>query len=231
MKQNSIPKHIGIILDGNGRWAKKRHMPRLYGHKKGAIAVKKTISEANKLGVKAVSLYAFSTENWKRSRQEVDGIFEIINSFLKENEQAFINGNYRLQIMGQTQKLPSQLQLALQALQEKTVCNTGLIVNIALSYGGRAEIVEAVNQILKQGKREISQADFEAYLPTANLPALDFVIRTGGEKRISNFMLWEIAYSELYFPKFYWPSFNGKKLRKCIKEFQKRERRFGDVKQ
>lgn len=227
--KNSIPRHIGIILDGNGRWAKKRHMPRLRGHQAGVKAVKKTILEARKLGIEAISLYAFSTENWKRDKEEIDGIFEIIGKFLDENENDFVGENYRLQIMGQTKKLPKDLQTSLKRIVEKTKNNTGLIVNVGLNYGGRSEILQAVNNLLKQKRESVSQEEFEKELASSNLPPLDFVIRTGGEKRISNFMLWEIAYSELYFPKFNWPSFDKKKFLKCVKEFQKRERRFGNV--
>ncbi len=226
---NKIPAHVGIILDGNGRWAKKRGLPRLKGHEKGAEAVKKTIISARKLGIRALSLFAFSTENWKRSKEEVNGIFEILNQFLTENEKEFIENNLKLRTMGDISALKSPLREKIEYLVEKTKSNNGLIVNIGLNYGARDEIIRGINLILSEKKDKITIDEFENYLYSKDLPPLDFVIRTSGENRISNFMLYQIAYAELYFPKIYWPSFNDKQLKKAIKVYQKRNRRFGSV--
>ena len=223
----NIPAHIGVILDGNGRWAKKRGLPRLKGHEKGIQSVKKTILAAKDLGIKAISFFAFSTENWKRPKEEVDGIFDIVENFLKENE--FDDDNIKLIIMGDISPLRENLRKTIEEIVERTKDNKGMIVNIAINYGGRDEILRAINLILKEKKDKISSEEFENYLYTKDLPPLDFVIRTSGEKRISNFMLYQIAYAELYFPKVYWPSFNEKYLKKAIKVYQKRNRRFGSV--
>lgn len=230
MNKLSIPAHIGIILDGNGRWAKKRNKPRLYGHKEGVNAIKRTLLAAKKLGIKAVSVFAFSTENWKRPKDEVDGIFKLLEDFLDKSSKSFAENGYKLNIMGDISAFTPSLKQKLLNLVELSKENTGLIFNLGINYGGRAEIIRAVNLVLSEGKAEITEQDFEKYLYTASLPPLDFVIRTSGEQRISNFMLWQIAYSELYFPKFYWPSFSEKKLVKCIKEYSKRDRRFGNIK-
>lgn len=230
MKITNPPCHIGIILDGNGRWAKKRHSPRLVGHKAGANAVKKMLIAANKIGIKVVSVYAFSTENWKRSKEEVNGIFDIIEKSLDENFDKFVKNNYKFLVMGDISKLNTNLQTKLEKLIDATKNNTGLVFNVALNYGGRAEIVRAANKLIESGKTNISEQDFEKELYTSSLPPLDFVIRTGGEQRISNFMLWQIAYAEFYFPKYFWPSFNERKLKQCCKEFAKRDRRFGNIK-
>ena len=231
MKKLSVPAHIGIILDGNGRWAKKRNKPRLFGHKEGVNAIKRTLVAAKNLGINTVSVFAFSTENWKRPKDEVDGIFKLLEDFLDKSSNSFAEKGYKLNIMGDISKFSLSLQQKLLSLVEKTKTNTALVFNLGINYGGRAEIVRAVNLILSEGKTKTTEQEFENYLYTASLPPLDFVIRTSGEQRISNFMLWQMAYAELYFPKFYWPSFNEKKLVKCIKEFSKRNRRFGNIKQ
>lgn len=225
----NIPTHIGVILDGNGRWAKKRGLPRLKGHERGIQAVKKTIFAAQDLGIKVVSFFAFSTENWKRPKEEVNGIFDIVENFIQENENKFDDENIKLMVMGDISPLNENLRKSIEQAVEKTKNNDGMIVNIAINYGGRDEILRAINLILKEKKDKIDSEEFENYLYTKDLPPLDFVIRTSGEKRISNFMLYQIAYAELYFPKVYWPSFNEKYLKKAIKVYQKRNRRFGSV--
>ncbi len=226
-----VPDHVGIILDGNGRWAKKRHMPRLFGHLKGVEAIKKTLIAGKKLGIKVISVYAFSTENWKRSDEEINGIFKILEDSIDKYQDDFIKYNYKLLTMGDLTKLSKNLQEKIINLKQKTKNNSGLIFNVALNYGGRSEIVNAVNSIINNKLTSINEITFEKFLYSYDLPPLDFVIRTSGEQRISNFMLWQIAYSELYFPKYYWPTFNEKKLIKCIKEYNKRNRRFGNVTQ
>ncbi len=228
-KITNIPSHIGIILDGNGRWATRRGLSRLEGHKKGADAIRKMLVSAKKFKIKVVSVFAFSTENWKRSKDEVDGIFKILENMIDQFEKNFINNGYKLSIMGDINKLNKSLQEKIKSLIEKSKNNNQLIFNVGLNYGGRAEIVNATNQILQSNLKYVDEKAFESYLYTKNLPPLDFVIRTSGEQRISNFMLWQIAYSELYFPKYFWPSFNERKLKKCLIEFSKRKRRFGAI--
>lgn len=230
MNNKSIPKHIGIILDGNGRWAKKRGKSRLFGHGEGVKAIKRTLVSAKNLGIKVVSVFAFSTENWKRPKEEIEGIFDLLNIFLDKNSISFVEKGYRFNIMGDISKLNIAIQQKLQNLVEASKNNSDLIFNLGINYGGRSEIIKAVNEILKQKQEIVSEEDFEKHLYTSSLPPLDFVIRTGGEQRLSNFMLWQVAYSELYFPKYFWPSFSEKKLIKCVKVFQKRNRRFGDIK-
>ena len=229
MKLLTKPVHIGIILDGNGRWAKKRGKPRLYGHEKGANAIKKLLVYAKKYDIKYVSVFAFSTENWKREKLEVDGIFKILENTIDNFKNSFLNNNYKLTIMGNLTKLNKSLKQKISSLVESSKKNTGVVLNVGINYGGRSEIVNAVNVILQQNIKTVNEKSFEKFLYTKNLPALDFVVRTSGEQRISNFMLWQIAYSELYFPKFYWPSFSERRFKKCLVEFSKRKRRFGNV--
>ena len=231
MKNLSIPSHIGIILDGNGRWAKKRGLKRLDGHKMGVDAVKKTIKACQKFNIKVLSVYAFSTENWKRSKEEVFGIFKLLENAIDENKNNFIKNNIQVRVMGDFSKLPENVSGKIVDVIEETKNNTGLIFNIALNYGGQDEILRAVNlcHLNNQGK-EITKQTFESYLYTNGLPPVDFVIRTSGEQRLSNFMLYQCAYAEFYFPKIYWPQFNEKFLLKALKVFSKRNRRFGNAK-
>ena len=231
MKNLSIPSHIGIILDGNGRWAKKRGLKRLDGHKMGVDAVKKTIKACQKFNIKVLSVYAFSTENWKRSKEEVFGIFKLLENAIDENKNNFIKNNIQVRVMGDFSKLPENVSGKIVDVIEETKNNTGLIFNIALNDGGQDEILRAVNlcHLNNQGK-EITKQTFESYLYTNGLPPVDFVIRTSGEQRLSNFMLYQCAYAEFYFPKIYWPQFNEKFLLKALKVFSKRNRRFGNAK-
>ena len=224
------PRHIGIILDGNGRWAKKRNLPRIAGHKEGVFAVERMIKAAREEGIEVVSVYAFSTENWKRSRDEVDGIFALIDDAIDRNKDKLNENNIKLQIMGDKSRLSESLQDKINNLIELTKNNTGLIFNIGLNYGGRDEILRATNICHeKYPNQEITKEMFEAELYTAGLPNLDFVIRTSGEMRLSNFMLYQAAYAEFYFPKTYWPDFNKRFLKKALKVYSKRNRRFGKV--
>ena len=227
----NLPVHIGIIMDGNGRWAKKRLLPRLAGHKAGVDALKRVTEAAQKLGIKVISYFAFSTENWKRSKQEVDGIFDLVLKNLKENYDRFVNGKTKIMTMGDISKLPKELYEILLDITEKTKNNTEFIVNIALNYGSRSELARAFTNLAKKGKTTISEEDIKSELYTHDLPDPDLIIRTSGEMRLSNFMLFQSAYSELYFPKIHWPDFDEKQLKKAIIEYQSRERRFGNVKQ
>lgn len=228
--ETKLPNHIAIIMDGNGRWAKKRFLPRLMGHAAGVTALTKVVEAAKELGIKVMSFYAFSTENWQRDKEEVDGIFELIRKHLKENYQRFISDNVKITTMGQIERLPKDLYDMLVDIKEKTKNNSGLIVNMGLSYGSRPELVMAVNNIIKKGKTEISEQDLKEELYTSNLPDPDLIIRTSGEQRLSNFMLFQAAYSEFWFPKIHWPDFDKKWLIKAIIEYQSRDRRFGKIK-
>ena len=224
-----IPNHVAIILDGNGRWATRRGLPRTIGHKAGIEAVKRTVEGASELGIKVLSFFAFSTENWKRDKSEIDAIFEILRNYLKENEEEYLSKNLKLVTMGDISKLPEDIYKKFEELKEKTKSNTGMIVNIGLNYGGRDELVRAYNALLKQGKEVTSEEEIKKYLYTSSLPDPDFIIRTSGEQRLSNFMLYQCAYSELYFPKVLWPDFNKKYLIKALKNYSKRDRRFGGI--
>lgn len=228
---NRLPNHIAIIMDGNGRWAKKRLLPRLAGHKAGVDALKRVIKAGKELGIKVMSFYAFSTENWQRDQEEVYGIFDLITKHLKENYDNFVSGDVKIQTMGDIKRLPSELYSLLLDVTEKTKNNTRLVVNLGLSYGGRDEIAYACNNLIQSGKTFITKDDIASQLYTHNLPYPDLIIRTGGEQRLSNFMLFQLAYSELYFTKKYWPEFDKKQLKKAIINYQSRDRRFGKIKQ
>ncbi|MFC1709991.1 isoprenyl transferase [Candidatus Omnitrophota bacterium] len=235
LDRNKMPKHIAIIMDGNGRWAKKRHLPRTAGHKKGLVVVEEIIEAARDLGIQVLSLYAFSTENWKRPKAEVSMLMRALDYFLRKKLQKFMDGNVRLVTMGETDKFPAQIRKLLADTKEKTKHNTGLTLNLALNYGSRFEIMKAVKEIFKQAadhKLKIKDLDgdkFSQFLYTKDLPDPELLIRTSGEMRISNFMLWQLSYTELYFCNKFWPDFTRDDLEEAIKEFQKRERRFGDI--
>ena len=223
----NLPMHVGIIMDGNGRWALKRHLPRLAGHKKGVDAIRRIISSAQEIGIKILTFFAFSTENWKRDKEEVYGIFDIVRNYLKTSGDEIYSSNIKLSVMGDYQKLPKDLAEKITEMLEKTKNNTGLILNLAINYGARDELVRAFNLLAKEGKTEITAEDIQESLYSASLPDPDLIIRTSGEKRLSNFMLYQIAYAELYFSKVFWPSFSKRHLKKALKNYSKRERRYG----
>ncbi|AQP53218.1 isoprenyl transferase [Vagococcus penaei] len=233
-----IPQHIAIIMDGNGRWAKKRFMPRIAGHKEGMSNVKRITKHASKLGVKVLTLYAFSTENWKRPNDEVDFLMRLPVDFFDEFVPELIKENVQVKVMGYTDYLPKHTQKAVENAIEQTKNNTGMILNFALNYGSRAEILTAVNQMISDAKEnrikeEITEEIFSDYLMTGTLdPSLrdpELLIRTSGEERISNFLLWQIAYSELVFTNEFWPDFSIENFEQAIGLFQTRNRRFGGL--
>ena len=226
---NKLPRHIGVIVDGNGRWALKRDLPRNLGHKAGILAIKEFVKNAKEIGIKCVTFYCFSTENWKRPQDEIDAIFQYANDFLVNEQIDYKKENVRICTIGDITKLPFDLQKTLIKLTEDTCSNNGIIVNLALNYGSHSEILRAVNNCLKLNKNQITREEFENELYTRELPPLDLVIRTSGEQRLSNFLLYQAAYAELYFPKLHWPSFNKKALYKALLEFQRRNRRFGSI--
>ncbi len=221
--------HIAIIMDGNGRWAKRRGMPRTFGHKAGETSVKRIIEKCYKEGISTLSLFAFSTENWKREQTEVNTLFEILGNFLKKYVKVAVERQIRIRIMGDYSKLPEKLQKPIVDTLEKTKDFSRLTLNIGLNYGGRDEIIMACNKAVALGK-EITEEDFSKLLYTEGLTDPDLVIRTSGEQRFSNFMLYQCAYSELYFTDVLWPDFDEAELDKAIEWYQNRDRRFGKIK-
>lgn len=225
-----IPTHLAFILDGNGRWAKLRGKPRSEGHKQGVKAVQKTVDNAKKLGVKICSFFVFSTENWKRPQPEIDAIFKLLRDFIKNDTKKYEKSNIRLTYMGDLTKLPPDITSEILSACERTKANTGFIVNICINYGGRADIVNAVNKLLKEKKESVTEEEFAKYLYSAELPDPDMIVRTSGELRLSNYMLYQGAYSEFYFSNILWPDFNMEHLKDVIQAYQNRDRRFGNVK-
>jgi undecaprenyl diphosphate synthase len=231
-----LPQHIAVIMDGNGRWAKKRGKPRIFGHRAGAESVKAVIDTCARLQVKAVTLYAFSTENWKRPKSEVSGLMQMLKKVLRRELAEVTASNIRFQAIGNIDGLAPDVQAELAYATEKTASNTGLIMCVALNYGGRAEIVEAARRAAKQliergdSIERLAESDIERNLYTHGLPEVDLLIRTSGEMRISNFLLWQLAYSEIYVTPTLFPDFRRTEIFEAIIDYQKRERRFGDVK-
>ncbi len=232
-----IPRHIAIIMDGNGRWAKKRNMPRTFGHKKGSENLKNIAIECNELGIKALSVYAFSTENWSRPKAEIDYLMNLPSKFEETFKGKFEENDIRVIFSGRKNRFPKNVQDLIKRVEEKTKNRKGLILNICFDYGSYTEILDGVKEISELYKNgdikleDINEDLMKNHLYTKELPDLDLLIRTSGEERISNFLLWQLAYSELYFPKVHWPAFNKKQLLKAIDNFQKRNRRFGGLKE
>ena len=230
-----LPQHIAIIMDGNGRWAKQRSKPRIFGHKAGAESVRAVLDTCARLHIKAVTLYAFSTENWKRPEDEVSGLMQMLKLYLKQELKTVHKNNIRFQAIGNICGLSEDLQKEIATAEAKTRENTGTFLSIALNYGGRAEIVEAakkaVRDLLKNGDslENLREEDIARNLYTANLPEVDLLVRTSGEFRISNFLLWQLAYSEIYVTPTLFPDFRRSEIFKAILDFQKRERRFGGI--
>ncbi len=224
-----MPQHIAIIMDGNGRWAKARHLPRLAGHREGANAVKRTIEAAAQQGIRFITLYAFSTENWSRPQDEINGLMDLLCKTLDSYTGEAQQKNYRLLVSGSRAKLPPTVLEKIDKAVQTTAQNTGLTVNLALNYGARQELVHAVNTLLAQGKSEISMDDISAHLYQPTVPDPELIIRTSGEERLSNFLLWQAAYSEFYFTPVLWPDFNAQELQKALDAYATRTRRFGGV--
>ena len=233
---NRVPNHIAIIMDGNGRWAKKKFLPRAAGHKAGVETIRTVLRECKKLNVKYVTLYAFSTENWKRPKLEVDTLMNLLSTYLKNEVATLHKENVKLTAIGDIDNLPSQCVIELNKAIELTKNNTGCNLNLALNYGGRLDIKNALVNIVKDvndGKMNIDEIDentISNHLSTKCIPDPDLVIRTSGEERLSNFLLWEVAYAEFYFTNVHWPDFDEKELQKAIFTYQNRDRRFGGIK-
>ncbi|MDR3243200.1 MAG: isoprenyl transferase [Elusimicrobiota bacterium] len=226
---NEIPRHIAIIMDGNGRWAKKRFLPRVFGHIQGTKTVKDIVRASDEFGVEVLTLYAFSTENWKRPSEEINSLFGILSDFLKKEFKELVEKKVKLRILGDLSKFPQRIQKEIKEVLENTKDNNGLQLNIALNYGARQELLRAFKNLIDKGVKEPSENDISDNLYTARQPDPDLVIRTSGEMRVSNFLLWQIAYSEIYITDKLWPDFNKDDLQKAIADFQKRQRRFGAV--
>ncbi|MEB3005383.1 isoprenyl transferase [Capnocytophaga sp. G2] len=228
-----LPKHLAIIMDGNGRWAKQQGKKRIFGHEKGARTVRKIIEEVSQIGIPYLTLYTFSSENWKRPKLEVDALMHLLSRYLKKEMAVMQKNNVRLNAIGDLQSLPKSIQRELQKAMEFTQNNTKTTVSLALGYGGQQEILQMVQRVAqKVEKGELSPCDItpnivEESLYTKGIPPVDLLIRTSGEYRISNFLLWQIAYAELYFTNVLWPDFTPEELHKALLDYQNRERRFG----
>ena len=230
---NNIPQHVAIIMDGNGRWAAKKALPKIAGHRAGVKAARLVLKTAKDLGIKVLTLYTFSTENWNRPKREVGALFRLLEEYLDKEANRLIKNNIRFSIIGDIKGLPESLQEKLTEVIESTKNNTGLILNLALNYGSRGEIIAAVRSISKavlDGRVAIDDIDeksFSGHLYTKDLPDPDLLIRTSGEYRLSNFLLWQMSYTELYITKKLWPDFTKADLKRALREYQKRVRRYG----
>jgi undecaprenyl diphosphate synthase len=231
-----LPQHIAIIMDGNGRWARRRHLPRVAGHRQGVSAVRDVITVASRIELKAITLYAFSAENWKRPKRETGFLMALLRAYLKKDLPLMMENNVRLRYIGRIHELPEAVQERMAWAQQQTAKNTGLILTLALNYGGRAELIDAFRAILHSAANnggldelEIDEQTISRHMYTADLPDPDLVIRTSGEMRLSNFLLWQLAYTEIYVTPTLWPDFDGAHLLEAIADFQKRERRYGNV--
>ncbi len=230
-----IPRHLAVIMDGNGRWARRRGMPRIMGHRQGVKAVRQTVTACRELGIEVLTLYAFSKENWNRPKDEVTALMDLLYEYLERELHEMLKNGIRLEAIGEIDQLPQKVQEKLAAVMESTSSNKEMILNLALSYGGRAEIARAVQKIAQKciageiRPEEIDENLVASHLDTAGLPDPDLIIRTSGEMRLSNFLLFQSAYSELYITSTLWPDFDRQELMKALKEFERRERRFGRI--
>ncbi|MBR4356279.1 MAG: di-trans,poly-cis-decaprenylcistransferase [Elusimicrobiaceae bacterium] len=224
-----FPKHIAIIMDGNGRWAQKRHLPRLAGHKAGAKAVERTLRAAQKNGISFLTLYAFSAENWSRPQEEINGLMQLLSQALDDYSHKAMQHNIRLWFSGQRHPLSPQLLSQIDAIVQKTAKHTGLTLNLALNYGARQEILHAVNAAFAAGEKALTQETLHRYLYHPDLPDPELIIRTSGEERLSNFLLWQAAYSEFYFTPVLWPDFTEHDFEQALAIYKTRTRRFGGI--
>jgi undecaprenyl diphosphate synthase len=233
MTGSSLPRHVGIIMDGNGRWAQQRNLPRIEGHRVGAESVRDITRASRQLGIEALTLYAFSSQNWARPADEVGGLMQLLRDFLIDERAEILDNGIRLEALGDIERLPAFVRDPLEELRAASQGNSHMVLTLALSYGGRESIARAARSALREvvaGRIAIEELDCDrlaSFLPTAALPPLDLLIRTSGELRVSNFMLWELAYAELVFVDVLWPEFRRQHLYKCLEEYAARERRFG----
>jgi undecaprenyl diphosphate synthase len=227
-----LPRHVAVIMDGNGRWARQKGLPRIEGHKAGSASVQETIEASARLGIQFLTLYAFSKENWKRPRQEVVRLWAFLRDYLKKEGRALMDNGLRLKIIGEKSGIPGPVLRELERVEKATAANTRMTLVLALNYGGRAEIVGAVRKLLRSGlvrPRDLDEERFAGFLDTDGIPDPDLLIRTSGELRVSNFLLWQIAYTEIWITPVLWPDFRAKDLFRAVVDYQKRDRRFGDV--
>jgi undecaprenyl diphosphate synthase len=226
-----LPAHVAVIMDGNGRWAAQRHLPRVEGHRAGIDAVRDTVETAARLGIRVLTLYAFSVENWKRPATEVSTLMLLLKRYLRSELNTLLRNNIRFRVIGRAEELAPDIQDELNAAMERTAGNSGMLFNIALNYGGRAEIVDAARRAIQSGMRpeDLDETRFAAFLYTAGQPDPDLLIRTSGEMRVSNYLLWQIAYAEIYVTETLWPDFRRRHLLEAVLAFQKRERRYGGI--
>ena len=229
----TLPKHVGIIMDGNGRWAQLRNLPRLDGHRAGAESVRDVTRASRQLGIEALTLYAFSSQNWARPAAEVAGLMQLLRDYLLDERAEILDNAIRLEAIGDVERLPPFVREPLDELRAASAANRGMTLTLALSYGGRESIARAVRDAVRDAiagslrAEDVDAARFQGYLPTAGLPPLDLLIRTSGEQRISNFLLWELAYAELVFTDVLWPEFRREHFERCLDQYVRRERRFG----
>jgi undecaprenyl diphosphate synthase len=233
VKSKPLPRHVGIIMDGNGRWAEARGLDRVEGHREGSNSVREVTRTARRVGIKALTLYAFSSQNWSRPMDEVAALMELLREYLEKERTEILGNGVRLNAIGELDRLPRFVREPLEKLHRESIQNSEMVLTLALSYGGREELLQAAKRLAEAfASREVMpsrvrEADFEAFLWTHNLPPLDLVIRTSGEYRISNFLLWQMAYSELIFTDLCWPEFRTEAFLKCLDQYQRRERRYG----
>jgi undecaprenyl diphosphate synthase len=228
-----LPRHIAVIMDGNGRWAQKRHLPRVAGHRAGTQSARMIIETSARLHIEALTLYAFSVENWRRPKTEIEFLMQLLRDYLRKEMPLLQKNNIRMRFLGRADELPDAVQKDTRDAMDATAKNTGLVLSIALNYGGRAEIVDAMNSILAErnghGSDPITEEKLARHLYTADLPDPDLLIRTSGEMRVSNFLLWQIAYAEIFVTDTLWPDFNRARFLEALLDFQKRERRYGAI--
>jgi undecaprenyl diphosphate synthase len=231
-----LPRHVAVIMDGNGRWAQKRHLPRIAGHRSGTQSARTTIETCARLKIEALTLYAFSVENWRRPKAEIDFLMQLLREYLRKEMPLLQKNNIRMRFLGRIDELPAGVQNDVRDAMEKTAGNKGMVLCVALNYGGRAEIVDAMNAILAGrnehgGSHKVTEEQLSRHLYTDGLPDPDLLIRTSGEMRVSNFLLWQIAYAEIFVTETLWPDFNRARLLEALLEFQKRERRYGGIRE
>ena len=227
LEHTDVPRHIAVIMDGNGRWAKKRFMPRIMGHKRGLDVLEQTVQHCADLGVAHLTVFAFSTENWRRPADEVSFLMGLFMQSLQKKAQKLHKNNLRLRVIGSRERFSAEIVAGIEAAEALTAANTGLTLTVAADYGGRWDILQAANRMLQDGASEVTEEGMMRYLSLGDVPEPDLFIRTGGETRISNFMLWQLAYAELYFTETLWPDFDRGEILRAVASFQKRERRFG----
>ena len=234
LDRSRLPRHIAVIMDGNGRWAQKRHLPRIAGHRAGTKTARTTIETCARLHIEALTLYAFSVENWRRPKAEIEFLMQLLREYIRKEMPLLQKNNVRMRFLGRPEELPPAVQKDTREATDATAGNTGMILSIALNYGGRAEIVDAMNALLAErnghgSAQPVTEDQLARHLYTADLPDPDLLIRTSGEMRVSNFLLWQIAYAEIFVTEILWPDFNRAHLLTALVDFQKRERRYGGI--